>query len=142
MDVADVVLLRNDEQRVKEDHVDLFISKGMLDGSHLAFLEEDDVDYLRVTVALVDQHVVVDFPLRDLLLHHLVQDSLAVFSPHLEDVRALVVLFEIVGEDLNLEDAEVGCADCGHVVVAMVFYPVQPEFYIRIHTNKDPYLEG
>ena len=50
----------------------------------------------RVGVALEDKDIIIDFPLLDLLLQYFVQYSLAVFAPHLEYVRALVVLSEVL----------------------------------------------
>jgi hypothetical protein len=56
----------------------------MLDSRHRFLLQEDYVNEGRVGVALEDKHIIVDFPLLDLLLQHFMQYSLAFFAPHLE----------------------------------------------------------
>jgi hypothetical protein len=57
-----------------------------------------------------------------------VHDSLPILAPHLEDVRALIVLSEVFREDLHLEDAKVGGLRGHHIVITVVFYPVEAKF--------------
>jgi hypothetical protein len=56
------------------------------------------------------------------------QDPLSVIAPHFEDVRALIVLSEVFREDLHLEDAKVRGARRYHIVITVVFYPVEAKF--------------
>ena len=57
------------------------ILKRMIHRGHLSFLEEYDIDKLGVGTAAVYQHVVIHVPVRDLTLHHGLEDALSLMSP-------------------------------------------------------------
>lgn len=76
---------------------------GMADGGHLAFVEEEHKDVVRLSHSLEHESVLKQLPLSQLLLQHLLEDALPRAVPHLEHVCALVVLAQVFVEQLDLE---------------------------------------
>ena len=64
----------------------------VLNGSHLALIQEDDIDKVRFRARLENEDILVELPLllSELLLKDLLKYSFPILGPNLQDEVALV----------------------------------------------------